>query len=1390
MRVRFIFVLLFAFTLASSVCWQTSAKVVAGNKSVQPGTTSSMPNLSGDAAKDFLKKDGSYDSLRRAIQNSKGAQPENLSQVRKIVASDGLPNDFFGYSIALSGNTAIVGAISDDVGPNANQGSAYIFERNVGGPDNWSQVKKLTASDGGTNANFGGSIAIDGNTAIVGGANLLGGQGSVYIFERNAGGADNWGEVKILSPTGEVGFGSSVSIDQNTLVVGAEGFFDGETGVQGSAHIFERNLGGINNWGLVKRIESESGDIGDFFGSASCIRGNTLFIGTGRTRAFVFERDAGGIDNWGQIKEIASQQGNLDVGFAGSISLDGNTAVIGAPQDFENENDDGQGAAYIYGRNEGGENNWGLIKRIKASDGAASDLFGVSVAVSGERIVVGSFGDDIGPRMDQGSAYVFERNSGGPDNWGVVRKLVASDATASDRFGFAVALENKTALVGSPKIGPGATGPDAVYVFVQTNDSWIETANPLPANCTVEEYFGSAVAISGDTAIVGSTGDDVGVNANQGAAYIFERSGSTWSLIRTIAAADGSANDFFGSKVAINGNTAIVGVYSDAVGPNAYQGSAYIFERNFGGTNNWGEVKKLTASDATAEDWFGWSVGISGDTVIVGAFLKDIGPSNARGSAYVFERNSGGANNWGEVKKLTASDGAALDNFGSSVAISGNTAVVGAFIDDIGATVNQGSVYVFERNNGGANNWGELRKITASDGSALDQFGWSVAIDGNLMVVGAFVDDVGTNNNQGSAYVYERNTGGANNWGQVKKLVSADGAAADYFGVSVAIDLDTVIVGASNDQVGSNTYQGSAYIFKQNAGGTNNWGQVRKIVASDGANSDFLGNSVSISGETVIAGAFNDVVGGAFGQGSARVFVSGGGIWNQQALLAPPPESNCGINDEYGSAVAISGDTAVIGAPYDDVGINTNQGSVYILERNAGGPDNWGTVALLTASDGGLNDFFGTSVATDGDTVIVGAPNDTIGTNAIQGSVYVYERGSGGGESIWGQVKKLVIADGEQEDRFGTSVSISGNRIIAGAIYENNGSTSQQGAAYIFEQNVGGANNWGQIKKLVAPDGAAQDWFGNAVAIDGDTVVVGAYFDDIAAANEGSAYIFERNIGGNNNWGLLKKLTASDAADGDIFAYAVAIDGNKIVVGAHTDDIGLNTLQGSAYIFDRNTGGANNWGQIRKLVAADGAAEDFFGHSVGISGDTVIVGALYDDVGANSNQGSAYIFQQNTGGSDNWGQVRKLTAEDGSADDRFGIAVAVSGDDFLIGAYLANVPLLQGSKSLGGNTQGVSYVFRGRALAPTAANVAVSGRIRTAGGNGIRNATVTLQNASTGEVRTAASSSFGYYHFENVPAGQTYILTVSSRRFAFAEPSRIVNVDQELADEDFTAMPW
>ena len=781
-----------------------------------------------------------------------------------------------------------------------------------------------------------------------------------------------------------------------------------------------------------------------------------------------------------QQQKLTATDGAADGRFGAAVALSGNTAVIGAPRDDVTGGD--QGSAYVFTRNGAV---WTQQQRLTASDGMAGDQFGISAALSGDTLVVGAANDDIGANENQGSAYVFIRNG---TDWTQQQKLTANDGAAGDVFGFSVALSGETVVVGASNddIGPNADQGSA-YVFTRsfTNGgaAWMQQQKLIANDGAASDFFGLSVALSGDTAVVGAFEDDISLNQDQGSAYVFTRNGAAWTQQQKLIAADGAAGDFFGLSVALSGDTVVVGAFRDAIGANAVQGSAYVFTRS-GAV--WTQQQKLTASDGAAGDFFGRSVALSGDTVVVGASNDDIGANGNQGSAYVFSRSGA---TWTQQRKLTADDGAAFDSFGLSVALSGDTVVVGVQFDDIDENRDQGSAYVFVIC---ANNLVQQQQLTANDGAAGDNFGFSVAISGDTVVVGAPFDSVGpTRAAWGSVYVFIRS---GTVWTLQSQLYAAlDGATGDLFGISVAISGDTVVVGAANDDIGANVNQGSAYVFtRSNA----NWRGLQKLTANDGA-----------------------------------------------------------AGDQFGLSVAISGDTLVVGAGGDTIGANLAQGSAYVFTRS--GPD-WRQQQKLSASDGVAVAGFGNSVALNGDTVVVGAAGDVIGRNGRQGSIYIFT-GAGGD---WKLQQKLIAAADTAVVGFGFSVALYADTVVVGVLDDNTFTPGSQGSAYVFTR-IGAA--WTQQQKLIANDGAVHNYFSTSVAISGDTLVVGAFFDTVGAnANQGSAYVFTRD---GAVWTQQQRLTVSDGAAGDSFGIAVALSGDTVVVGANKDDIGANRDQGSAYVF-------------------------------------------------------------------------------------------------------------------------------------------------------------------------------------------------------------------------------
>jgi hypothetical protein len=382
-------------------------------------------------------------------------------------------------------------------------------------------------------------------------------------------------------------------------------------------------------------------------------------------------------------------------------------------------------------------------QKLLATDGATGDQFGTSVALSGDTLVIGASADDIGANQNQGSVYVYTRGDGG---WVEQQILTASDGEAQDYFGSSVALVGDFLVVGAygDDIG-GNVNQGSAYVFMRYGGVWTQRQKLVAAGGAPGDLFGYSVAISGDTLAVGSFADN-GTNYEQGAVYVYRHGHWGWTLQQQITASDGAPGDIFGAAVALDGDTLLVGASMDDSGANLNQGSAYVFTRS---DVVWTEQQKLVASDGAAEDWFGRAVAISGDTLVVGAYLKDVGANANQGAAYVFTRGGGV---WTERQQLAAADGAADDNFGGSIALSGETMSVGARMDDLNGGTDQGSAYVFMRNGGG--DWAQQEKLTAGDAATRDYFGYSVAVDGETLAVGAAGDDVSANVNQGSAYLF------------------------------------------------------------------------------------------------------------------------------------------------------------------------------------------------------------------------------------------------------------------------------------------------------------------------------------------------------------------------------------------------------------------------------------------------------------------------------------------------------------------------------------------------------------------------------------------------------------------------------------------------------------
>jgi hypothetical protein len=924
----------------------------------------------------------------------------------------------------------------------------------------------------------------------------------------------------------------------------------------------------------------------------------------------------------------------------------------------------------------------------------------------------------------------------------------------------------------------GARYPLTIDPIAQ--QAYLKAGNNGP---TCDDSFGCSVAVSGDTVVVGAILEDsstTGVNSTpdengngSGAAYVFVRSGGTWSQQAYLKASNTDQNDQFGFSVAVSGDTVIVGANqedSSTTGVNGDQannsssnsGAAYVFVRS--GTT-WSQQTYLKASNTGAGDAFGYSVALSDDTLIVGAYTEDSSTTGVNtspndsstnsGAAYVFVRSGG---NWNEQAYLKASNTEAFDFFGCSVSISGDTVVVGALNEASSATgVNgnqannsfsaSGAAYVFVRS---GTIWSQQAYLKASNTAASDQFGYSVSVSGDTVAIGAIWEDssaTGVNGDQanngssasGAAYVFVRS---GTTWSQQAYLKASNTGVEDFFGCSVAVSGDTVIVGAYDEDssaTGANGDQasngssasGAAYVFERS--GTT-WSQQAYLKASNTGVVDRFGISVAISADTVVVGALNEASNatgvngdqtnnGSFNAGAAYVFIRSGTAWSQQAYIkASNTPAESGAGDNFGYSVAVSGDTAVVGAPNEDsstTGANSTpnenaggSGAAYVFVRSG---TTWSQQAYLKASNTGGGDTFGYSVAISGDSVVIGAVNEDGSSTVINGNqadnsaisagaAYVFQRSGG----IWSQQAYLKASNTEANDLFGGAVAVSGDTVIVGAYWEDsnatgvngnqtNNSSSDAGAAYVF---VRSGTTWSQQAYLKAsnteainPAGFGGDQFGWSVAVSGDTVIVGAPGEESTTTGvnsipnrdsigTGAAYVFVRN---GTTWSQQAYLKASNTNDGDGFGISVSVSVDTVVVGASGEDsnaTGVNGDQtnnsssgaGAAYVFVRS---GTTWSQQAYLKASNTGGSDNFGISVFVSGDAVVIGANREDsstTGSNGDQinngssdaGAAYVFLRS---GTSWNQQAYLKANNTGVDDRFGYSVAVSGDTVVVGAY-------------------------------------------------------------------------------------------------------------------------
>jgi gliding motility-associated-like protein len=1175
-----------------------------------------------------------------------------------------------GWSVAISadGNTAIVGGRVD----NNEQGAVWVFTRSGGV---WGQQGgKLvgTGNIGGAVLGYSVSLSADGNTAIAGGTGDNGEQGAAWVFTRSGG---VWGQQggKLVG-TGNTGlavqgWSVSLSADGNTAIVG--GYNDNNQ--QGAAWVYTRN-GGV--WGQQggKLVGTGSAD-GANQGAAVSLSadGNTAMVAgstdnDGEGAVWVYTRSGGAWTQQGGKLVGTGNAGGANQGTAVSLSADGNIALVGGNADNGN-----QGAAWVYTRNGGVWGQQGNKLLGTGNTGGAWQGTSLSLSADGTTAVVGGPNDN----SDQGAAWAYTVapppaiTSFSPASGAVGTLVTINGANLGDQSNLsiggvtALVISNTgTVLTGfvmpgavtgtvSLTTGGGTATGSSSFTVTPTLYPTVQQGGKLTASDnTGAASQGNSVAVSadGNTAIVGGPND----NNNQGAAWVYTRSGGVWAQQggKLVGAGNtGAAGQGYSVSLSADGNTAIVG----ARGDNSSQGAAWIYTRSGGVWAQQGG--KLVGTDNTGAANQGYSVSISadGNTVIEG------GPddNSSQGAAWIFTRSGGVWGQQGGKMVGTGGTGTALQGGSVSLSADGNTAIVGGFGDNS----QEGAAWVFTRSGGAWGQQGGKLVGTGNTGGAQQGRSVSLSADGNTAMVGGITD----NSQQGAAWVFTR-SGGA--WGQQGgKLVGTGntGAADQGYAVSLSADGNTAMVSGPAD----NSNQGAAWVYTRSGGV---WGQQgNKLVGTGNSGAAFQGISLSLSadGNTAMAGGYKD--NGT--QGAAWVYSAGPAATIASFSPASGPVGTLvtinGANLSSPTAFSIGGVTALVinntgtvltgfvmpGAVTGVLSLTTYDGTTTGSGNFTVTPTVYPGVqqgAKLTGNDntGAAIQGHSVAVSADGNTAIVGGPAD----NSSQGAAWIYTRSGG----VWAQQGgKLVGADntGAAQQGYSVSISADGNTVIEGGPDDNN----TQGAAWVFTRSGG---VWGQQGgKLVGTGntGGANQGGSVSLSADGNTAILGGFGDN---SQEGAAWVFTRRGGAWGQQGGKLVGTGNTGAAQQGRSVSLSADGNTAMVGGITD----NSDQGAAWVYTLSGG---VWGQQGgKLVGTGntGAADQGYAVSLSADGNTAMVSGPAD----NSNQGAAWVYTRSGGA---WGQQgNKLvgTGNTGAAYQGYSVSLSADGNTAMAGGYKDN----------------------------------------------------------------------------------------------------------------------
>lgn len=1158
------------------------------------------------------------------------ANPKVWVLQKKITAGGNERNAFdkFGQAVGAYKDTLVVGVpeydfITKGTDKKDNAGTAYVFGWEE---DHWEYRQTLFPEDREAGDLFGFSVSVFGDKIAIGAPGKNGNIGKVYQYTRDPATLlyTVSAEVEptpfelpatytpIVNPAlvQNAKFGSSLSQNETHLVVGAP------------------NQAALN----VSNINTSVNPF-TYTGTVIADAGFAYVYGVAVDGTLTLQNKFTGADRFGPVN-ARSEDGNFGL----SVSMGAGIMVVGEPAATRTasgtDTQNNAGLAHVYVLN---NDKYELSKTLEGFyvDRNIGDAFATDFASNDRFMVFTAPGQDYDANNENflsnsGAAYVWEFVGGA---WTFLQKIVPNDRTAGLGFGSKVAIVNDRIFVSAPD----ANSTGTTYAFQMQDGTFVQTQKLVVDGTPNGILFGSNLLAVDNRLFIASLKATVRSQTGHGAVWAYTLNSSTNTyVLDTMLVPTGAVNadSEFGSSMAVNDNVLVVGApghnldKSDAT-PLTAAGAVFVFAKNNG---VWSQIDKLAGpgNDRDSGDFMGYSVSGSGDTLAVGIPHSNLDLAQGSimdnaGKVYLYRRVDG---KWESAGGVVSPNRSIQGKFGFAVSLSDNLLAVSAIGEpaasfDSSTGVSHGRVYIFEKQ---YSDWiliNTLENTEFVNQTGQRRFGYSIALEGNRLIVGEPGNSTDRNNatvlnNSGAAWIFERNGTSWTNYGKLTQELFSGRSAGALFGWSVDIKGDLAVVGAPYDRtnfagIDPLTEAGSIHVFRRReTQGTVSWVAENKIagIALERNAQDGLGSTVASNSRYVAVSALGhdfDTNRENFFEGAGAVFIY---EWVNNALVFLQKVVGFDAGDRYtgaafGTTLAMSETHLVVGSPNFNVDLNGNtttrqfgkvwafklSNGIFIKDRSfrASNPKDVDPASNATP-------HFGYSISIDGTTLAIGAEgasygaSDTALTNA--GFVDVYEY-----NGVAWSLKQTIQPDvRETTDRFGESVTVKGDTLVVGYTATNSSSPSisadgrnfSGGAVsiYIRKDSV-----WTIAHKVVR--GQAErfddDQFGFSVSVDGEYMAIGAPYMTMDAdenegqLNAGSVFLFKKDPYA--GWIFSRKLNAPERKINANFGYSVALKNDKVIVGAPGED--------AAYVFRRNTNSKIHKTRRTARFAATGATQSF-----------------------------------------------------------------------------------------------------------------------------------------------------------------------------------------------------